>query len=200
MYSVIVFDLGNVILSFDYSSAINHFNKIKPGLGDRFSKLYADNYHIHRSFEKGIVTRKDFLNVMLEWLEHSVNEDEFCRIFSNIFELNLRTHELLPGLKKNYTLCLLSNTNEIHEEYGYKHYEFLNHFDKIFLSHKVGAIKPEREIYKAVEIYTQKPPHEHLFIDDIAEYAEGAKSCGWDAIRFVGYENLVEELKRKKIL
>lgn len=200
MYSVIVFDLGNVILSFDYSSALNHFNKLKPNLGDRFSKLYAENYHIHRSFEKGIVNRKEFLNVMLDWLDHTVTEEEFCRIFSDIFALNLNTHKLLPALKKNYTLCLLSNTNEIHEEYGYKHYEFLNYFDKVFLSHKVGAIKPEKEIYKAVEDYTQKPPYEHLFIDDIADYAEGAKSRGWDAIQFLGYEKLIEDLKERKIL
>ncbi len=200
MYSVIVFDLGNVILSFDYSSALNHFNKLKPNLGDRFSKLYAENYHIHRSFEKGILNRKEFLNVMLDWLDHTVTEEEFCRIFSDIFALNLNTHKLLPALKKNYTLCLLSNTNEIHEEYGYKHYEFLNYFDKVFLSHKVGAIKPEKEIYKAVEDYTQKPPYEHLFIDDIADYAEGAKSRGWDAIQFLGYEKLIEDLKERKIL
>ena len=60
--------------------------------------------------------------------------------------------------------------------------------------------QPEKEIYKVVEAYTQKPSSEHIFIDDIKEYVEGAKQCGWDAIQFVGYQNLVEELKKRKIL
>lgn len=200
MYSVIVFDLGNVILSFDYSKALNHFNELKPGLGDKFAKLYSGNYDFHRSFEKGKVTRREFISVMIERLEYTVTEREFCLIFSDIFDLKLKTFELLPVLRKNYTLCLLSNTNEIHEEFGYKHYEFLKHFDKIFLSHRVGAVKPEKEIYKAVEDFTQKPSHEHLFIDDIAEYAEGAKMCGWDAVQFSGYEKLVADLKEKGVL
>ncbi|MEW6196395.1 MAG: HAD family phosphatase [Bacteroidota bacterium] len=200
MYSVIVFDLGNVILSFDYSKVINHFNGIKPGLGDKFSKLYTENYDFHRSFEKGNVTKEKFLSVMTEWLEHSVTADEFCRVFSSIFTLSDHVQQLLPILKEKYTLCLLSNTNEIHEEYGYRHYDFLNHFGKIFLSHKIGAIKPEKEIYKAVEAFTKKPSHEHFFIDDIAEYVEGAKSCGWDAVQFVNFEKLIDDLRNRKIL
>ena len=38
-----------------------------------------------------------------------------------------------------------------------------------------------------------------IFIDDIPEYAEAAKSIGWDAIRFENYNQLVEELKKKNI-
>ena len=72
-------------------------------------------------------------------------------------------------------------------------------FDKLFLSYEIGAAKPEEAIYRAVETYTRKPSSEHLFIDDIKEYVEGAKACGWDAIQFKGYENLVKELDKRGV-
>lgn len=199
-YSVIVFDLGNVLIPFDYTKPIEHFNNLKPGLGDRFARLYKDNYHIHRSFEKGELSRSQYLAQMIEWLEGRMNGDEFCIIFSDIFTLNQDVIDLLPKLKEHYTLCLLSNTNEIHKEYGYQHHEFLNYFDKLFLSHEVGAIKPEEKIYRAVEKFTGNPSGEHLFIDDIQEYIDGAKACGWDGIQFNSYGELLTEFNARRIL
>lgn len=199
-YSVIVFDLGKVLIPFDYTPVIEKFNKLKPRLGDKFKQLYAKNYHIHQQFERGDLSQDEFISTMLEWLEGTITAEEFCRVFSDIFTVNQDVVELLPILKANYTLILLSNTNEMHKKYGYGHLEFLHQFDKLFLSHEIGAIKPEEKIYRAVENFTQKPSSEHFFIDDIFEYVEGAKKCGWGGTQFVGYEKLVEILKAEGIL
>jgi putative hydrolase of the HAD superfamily len=64
----------------------------------------------------------------------------------------------------------------------------------------VHAVKPEPEIYKAVEAFTKIPPENHLFIDDIAEYAEAAKKMGWDAIQYINFKQLEMELTKRKIL
>lgn len=170
------------------------------GLGDKFKKLYAENYDLHRKFERGEIFVEDFLTIMLEWLEGKYYGKEFCKIFSNIFTVNQELVELLPTLKNNYKLVLLSNTNYIHKKYGYGYYDFLKQFDKLFLSHEVGAIKPERTIYKVVEEYTGKPSKEHFFIDDIKEYVDGAKKCGWDAVQFINNEQLIKALTKKEIL
>lgn len=199
-YSVIVFDLGKVLIPFDYEPVIEKFNQLKPNLGNKFKLLYAENYQIHQRFERGELTQEVFLTTMLDWLEGAITAEEFCQVFSNIFTINQDVVELLPVLKKKYTLVLLSNTNEMHKNYGYGHYEFLNHFDKLVLSHEAGAIKPEEKIYRTVEAYTQKPSNEHFFIDDIPEYVEGAKKCGWGGTQFVGYEKLVEVLKAEEIM
>lgn len=199
-YSVIVFDLGNVLIPFDYSPTMTFLNNKQGGLGNTFFETYKNNYNIHRDFEKGLLSRKEFLSIMMKWTENKITEQEFCEVFSNIFTKNEDVIALLPIIKQKYKLVLLSNTNEIHKEYGYGNYDFLNHFDKLMLSHEVGAIKPEKEIYKAVEKYTQKPASEHLFIDDVKEYSDGAINCGWDAINFIGYVNLLDELKKRNII
>ncbi len=199
-YSVIVFDLGNVLIPFDYTKPLNHFNKIEAGLGDKFAQYYRDQYNIHREFEKGIIGEEEYLSIMLDWLEHKVTVEQFCRIISDIFTLNEDVIRLIPVLKKKYKVVLLSNTNSIHKRYGYAHYDFLNWFDKLFLSHEVGAVKPEEKIYRTVELYTKKPPQEHFFIDDIQEYIDGAKRCGWDGVQFTGYKKLIIELKKRRII
>ncbi len=199
-YSAIVFDLGQVLIPFDYQIFINSLNQHKLGLGESFVKTYQENYHIHRNFEKGVISENNFLNLMHEWLEHKITADEFCKYWSNIFSLNENVISLLPILKSNYKLYLLSNTNSLHKKFGYQHYDFLNLFDKLFLSHEVGFVKPEKEIYEAVEKYSGIPSEEMIFIDDIHEYVEGAKNLGWDGIHFTNYINLVKELKIRNIL
>lgn len=199
-YSVVVFDLGNVLIPFNYDLVIERLDKIESGLGEKFYKFYKDNYHFHRDYEAARISEEYFLKKMLEALDNKIDADTFCRYFSEIFIINEDVASLLPVIKKNYKLVLLSNTNDIHRRYGWQQYKFIENFDKLILSHEVGFVKPEEEIYKAVEAYTQKPSDEHIFIDDVPEYAEGAKKLGWDAINFTGYNNLVKELKEREII
>lgn len=199
-YSAVVFDLGQVLVRFDYKYFVDKVNKIKPGIGEQFIELYKQNYHIHRDFEKGLISEKVFIDQMLEYLDHKIDGETFCRYWSDIFSLNVDVVALLPEIKKNYKLYLVSNTNSIHQKYGYQHYEFLKIFDKLFLSHEVGFVKPEKEIYQAVEKFSGFPSNEHIFIDDILEYVEAVKSIGWDGIQFVGYDDLAKNFQSRRIL
>jgi glucose-1-phosphatase len=199
-YSVIVFDLGNVLLPFSYDTALQKLNKIYPKLGEKFWEYYKANYKYHRDFERGDITEEDFINNMLHVLENRIDKAAFCGLYSKIFKENEDVISLLPLLKERYTLVLMSNTNSIHMEYGWGEYPFLKNFDKLILSHEVNAVKPERKIYSAVEEFTNKPPEEHIFIDDIKEYVDSAISAGWDGIRFTSYEELYNGLKQRGII
>lgn len=199
-YSVIVFDLGNVLIPFDYNRVIEKLNQKKEGLGERFYTKYKENYHIHRQFETWELSNKDFLEIMLNWCENEVTDEEFCHIYSDLFNENKDVSALLPKLKENYKLVLLSNTNDIHKKYGWEKYSFLKHFDKLILSHEVNAIKPEEKIYRAVENYTKMPSEEHIFIDDIEEYCLGAEKLGWDSIHFLGYKSLIDNFNNKGVV
>jgi len=199
-YSVIVFDLGQVLLRFDYKYFVEKVNKHKPGIGEKFLQLYKDNYSTHRDFEKGLLTEDKFINIMLGYLDNCIDGETFCKYWSDIFTPDERIISLLPLLKENYQLYLISNTNSIHKEYGFGNYEFLKLFDKLILSHEVKFIKPEEEIYLEVEKVSGFSPEEHIFIDDILEYVDAAKKLGWDGIQFVGYDDLVANLKMRKLL
>ncbi len=199
-FSAIVFDLGNVLIPFDYDIILNKLNKLKFGLGDRFAKRYKTDYSVHRKFETWELSDDEFLNIMMEWTENALSKNEFCKLYSNIFKVNNDVAALLPKLKKNYKLVLLSNTNSIHQKYGWEKYDFLQYFDKLILSHEIGAVKPDAKIYKAVEEFTKLPSAEHLFIDDVDEYVQGAKNMGWDAVQFTGFNNLLKDFKIRNII
>jgi putative hydrolase of the HAD superfamily len=199
-YSVIVFDLGNVLIPFDYNIAYNKLEKVEPGLGKKFLEQYKKNYSLHRSYEKGELSENEFIAKLLGFLENKIDEETLIDAYSKIFSLNENVAALLPELKKKYILVLLSNTNSIHQKHGWNEYQFIKYFDKLILSHEVKALKPEKEIYKAVEAFTGKPPEEHIFIDDIAEYADAAKKAGWDAVQFINYEQLYKELRDRGII
>jgi len=199
-YSVIVFDLGMVLLPFDYNIALERLENIEKGFGVNYLNHVKANYETHRQFERGDISEEEFLTRTMAIFRERLDKETFKRIYSEIFTVNENVASLLPKLKKKYRLVLLSNTNSIHKEYGWKNYEFLKCFDKLILSHEVFAVKPEDKIYKAVENFTGDPPETHIFIDDIKEYAEAAIRLGWDGIQFTGYENLVNGLKTRNIL
>jgi putative hydrolase of the HAD superfamily len=199
-YPVIVSDLGNVILPFNYETAVNKLELIEKGLGHKFLTYLKSNYELHKKNERGDITSGEFIRIMVRALDYKVSQEEFCNIYSKIFMVNEPLVSLLAELHKKYTLILLSNTNKIHRDYGWGNYPFLKYFDKLILSYEVHAVKPEPEIYKAVEAFTKIPPENHLFIDDIAEYAEAAKKMGWDAIQYINFKKLEMELTKRKIL
>jgi len=199
-YSAIVFDLGMVLIPFDYNIAVNRFNRIEQNLGNRFIEFYNSNYHFHREFEKGMMTESEFINKMLTAVDHKIDSESFCKIYSEIFSVNKDVASLLPILKKDYKLFLLSNTNSIHQKYGWQKYEFLKYFDKLILSHEVKSLKPEEGIYRAVEEASGFPSEEHFYIDDIQEYVDAAKKLGWDAVQFLNYKKLASDLKERNIL
>ena len=199
-FSVIVFDLGNVQLPFDYNILINRLNDVDENLGTKFMNFYKNNYSIHRQYEAGKLSDDEFIKIMLNALENKIDAETFCRIYSEVFTVNEDVVSLLPKLKEKYTLVLLSNTNSIHRKYGWDHYDFLKYYDKLILSYEVGNVKPEEGIYRAAEAFSHKPSAEHFFIDDIPEYVAGAKKIGWGGTQFTTYEQLVKDLKTNNIL
>ncbi len=199
-YSAIIFDLGMVLILYDYKIALERLEKIERGFGVNYLNHYRTNYEIHRQFERGNISEEEFLSKVMVVFNGRLNKETFKKIYSEVFTVNENVTTLLPKLKERHRLILLSNTNSIHREYGWKNYDFLKYFEKLILSYEVRAVKPEKRIYKAVENYTNEPPNEHLFIDDVKEYAEAAIKCGWDGIQFTGYENMIKNLMMRKIL
>ena len=199
-YSVIVFDLGMVLISYDYNIALERLEKIEKGFGVNYLNHYKTNYETHRQFERGDISEEEFLKKTMKIFNGKLDNETFKRIYSEIFTVNEDVASLLPELKKKYKLVVLSNTNSIHKEYGWKNYGFLKYFDHMVLSHEARVVKPEEKIYRTVEKASGRPPEEHIFIDDIKEYAEASKKLGWDGIQFTGYDNLVKELKEREIL
>ncbi|MBN2572820.1 MAG: HAD-IA family hydrolase [Ignavibacteriales bacterium] len=199
-YSVIVFDLGNVLINYNYTLTANLVEKVEKGFGQKFLDFFSNHFDIVKKLEKGEIGSDDFIDKLSIVFENKINKNDICQFYSDVFIPNEEMISLLPQLKSKYKLVLMSNTNEIHKEYSWGKYDFIKYFDKMILSHEVKFAKPEEGIYKAVMKFTQCPPDEHFYIDDYLSFIEAGKEIGWDAVQFTNFNKLMEELKIRSIL
>ena len=199
-YSVIVFDLGNVLLPFDYSDVIKGFNQIEEGLGMKFASYYRNNYEVHRKFERGEYTVEKFTEIMLDVLDRKMSKDVFYKVYSQIFTVNDKLVAVLPALNKNTFRSAVEYQRHPSGVWMEKLWIPQVFRQDGFISRGWRSQNSETEIYKTVEAFTKKAPQEHLYIDDILEYVSAARGLGWDAVQFVGNENLFDEFRKRGIL
>lgn len=147
-------------------------------------------------FESGKISPEAFVRELTQLLELNVTYDKFCNLWSAIFlPETLIPEALIEALARRYRLLLLSNTNAIHFDMIRASYPLLRHIHHYVLSHEVGAMKPEAEIYRAALVHAECAPEECFFTDDQPAYVEGARREGIDAVQFTGLKRLEQELR-----
>lgn len=199
MIKTIIFDLGKVIIPFDFKRG---YDRMAPlcsySAGEIPERLRSCD--LVTRFEEGKIEPEAFVRELSAILELKVDYREFCGIWSAIFlPETLLPEELLVALKKRYRLLLLSNTNAIHFEMVSANYPLLRHFDHLVMSYKVGALKPSPLIYEEALRHAHCAPEECFFTDDIAEYVEGAKALGINAVQFESRAQIERELRARGV-
>ena len=85
-------------------------------------------------------------------------------------------------------------------DYAKTHYEFLDEFDRAYVSGHMGVIKPDPRIYEMVEADCGVSPEALLFTDDRADNIEAAEKRGWKTHHFEGPDGLGDALKNHDLL
>ena len=184
-FDTIIFDLGGVILDIDPERTRKAFLKL-------VSKEHVDAVFANKilvEFEKGKITHAEFRNGIEKITSVFIDESVFNRAFTAMLIGYMpKRVERIQLLRKTHKLFLLSNTNEIHYSFFSNMLEkeysisFDDLFQQVYLSHKMGMIKPDLEIYKRVLIEQKLNPEKTLFIEDTRENAEAAKKVGIETL------------------
>src|SRR5579863_2176403 len=199
MIKTVIFDLGKVIIPFDFMRGYQGLEKYcgQPPAEIR-RRIGATD--IVRRFETGLVEPEDFVKQLSVILDLHISYDRFCEIWSSIFLPDTLVPEsLLAGLRKRFRMVLLSNTNAIHFRMLAESYPILRHFDDRVLSFEVRAMKPSPVIYREAIARAQCRPEECFFTDDVPDYVAGAKREGIDAVQFESCAQLERELLARGI-
>ncbi|MBE7544226.1 MAG: HAD family phosphatase [Bryobacteraceae bacterium] len=195
----IIFDLGRVLIPFDFDRAYRQMTA-RCGLSTDQIRARLHAAGIVPEYESGRIESRDFVAQVGKILDIALSYEEFCEIWSSIFlPETLVPESFIQALRRRYRMVLLSNTNDIHYTMLERRYPILSHFDAYTLSHKVGAMKPEPAIYADAVGKAQCAPGECFFTDDMPEYVEGARRFGIDAVRFEGYEPLQQAMRTRGI-
>jgi FMN phosphatase YigB (HAD superfamily) len=199
MTKAIIFDLGKVLVPFDFKRG---YSRLEPLCGIPAAEI-PDRIRptgLVQRFESGGIESRDFFDQLSKHLNLRASYDDFCDIWSSIFlPETLIPESMIAGLARNYPLILLSNTNAIHFEMIQENYPILRHFQELILSYKVGAMKPSPLIYQRAIEAACCSAEECFFTDDIAEYVAGAKEQGIDAVQFQSAEQIRRELRARGV-
>jgi putative hydrolase of the HAD superfamily len=198
MHKAIIFDLGKVLLHFDFERGYQALEGFCPYAAAEIPQRIATTDLVER-LETGLIDPPDFVRQLSAILDLTLDYDQFCGVWNNIFTEPLIPESMLEGLAARYRLLLLSNTNAIHFEMIRRSYPMLRHFHDMVLSYEVRAMKPRREIYEAAIQRAGCLPQECFYTDDIARYAEAARAAGMDAVQFSSREQLERELLARDI-
>jgi FMN phosphatase YigB (HAD superfamily) len=199
MIRTLIFDLGKVIVPFDFSRGYRAMEGLCGLAAAEIPKRIGSTDLVIR-FETGLVSPENFVAELSALLGLRVNYDEFCELWSSIFLPDtLIPDALLESLGRRYRMLLLSNTNAIHFAMIRERYPFVRHFHDLVLSHEVKAMKPSPVIYREAIARAGCAADECFFTDDIAAYVEGARKEGIDAVQFFSLEKLQEDMRERGI-
>ncbi|MES1262462.1 MAG: HAD family phosphatase [Acidobacteriota bacterium] len=199
MIRSIIFDLGKVIVPFDFNRAYAGF-EAHCGMSAPEVRRRLGEADLYRQFESGQLDPADFVARVEHVLGVSIGYDDFCVIWTSIFLPEpLIGEALLERLARSYRLVLLSNTNAIHFEMIRETYPLLRHFHEFVLSYEVGAMKPSPVIYRKAVEASGCAAEECLFFDDMRENVEAACKEGLQAVRFESAAQLESELRNRGI-
>ena len=199
MIKTVIFDLGKVLIPFDFSRGYRAMERFCDYPAAEIPKRIAATDLVHR-FETGLVEPRDFVEQLSRMLDLRATYEQFCEIWSSIFlPETLVPESLLAGIGERYRLLVLSNTNAIHFAMVRQSYPMLRHFHDLVLSYEVKAMKPSPAIYREAIARAQCRPEECFYTDDIPAYVEGARREGIDAVQFESCAQLERDLAARAI-
>ena len=180
----IIFDLGGVIYAIDYKKTIAAF--VALGIDD-FENLYAKSGQsdLFDDLETGKISKASFVERIQELLSKKVTEEQVVSAWNAmLLEFMPDALSCVEGLKDDYRIFLLSNTNEMHiaeikARAGKEAFDaFSTLFEKLYLSHDLGLRKPHTEVFTHILKEKNLKAAETLFIDDSVQHIEDALKVG----------------------
>ena len=189
-----VFDLGGVLSVPMVSKKLYEQIKWKVSYEEFLDKFNNSEESI--KVHKGEISTKEFFEYLKRYMDDNITLEEFKNKYVNNNKFFNDTIEIIKKLKNlGYKVYLLSNLKEIDYEKFIKHFD-VSIFDELFLSFKLGMLKPNDDIYQYVINKLNTNPENIYFFDDNKENVEGAIKNGINAYQVTGetVKKVVEEI------
>ncbi|MEO8088035.1 MAG: HAD family phosphatase [Bacteroidota bacterium] len=200
-FSAIIFDLGKVVFDLSFDWTFQYWAKVsgKP-FDDIRSRFRFDE--VFDRFERGEISAGEFRKEVSQRLDIILSDEDFDKGWCDLYlDTYKNIDNLLTGLKHDYKLVALTNTNIIHDKvWKVKYADTLIHFEKVFCSHELKTRKPEKKAYQFVLDYLHVKPGHAIFLDDNSENVKGAAALGIATILVTSQAQMNEGLKKIGLL
>jgi HAD superfamily hydrolase (TIGR01509 family) len=192
----VIFDIGRVIVKLDLARAIeglSHGISLSPA--ELWSAIEKDpRWH---DWQEGRISPHDWYLHTSKRLGSPLKFEEFREAWNRTLDpIPLQSDDLFASLTKKHKLALLSNTDPIHVAHLESNFSFFQFFPRRarIYSCAVRSSKPSPVIFQAALKAVKTPASQAVFIDDIPEYVQVARSLGLHAIQYLNPAQLRSEL------
>lgn len=196
----IVFDLGKVLVDFDYAIAGR-----KLATRATMAAVELGQFLIHVPliirYETGLITTEEFFQEVRAASGYQGNIEEFASLFADIFTPIEPMVQLQAQLRRRgFPTYIFSNTNELAIRFIRRNFPFFNNFDGYILSYEHRSMKPDAKLYEAVETQSGARGAEILYLDDRLENIEAGAARGWQVILQESPEKTLASVRRLGLL
>jgi HAD superfamily hydrolase (TIGR01509 family) len=178
----VVFDLGKVLVDFDYSIAARRIAaRGKMTLAE--IAQYINQSPLFFQYESGQVTTQLFYDEIRAVTSFRGDLAEFAGCFADIFVAIEPMVQLQEELRQQgLPTYAFSNTNELAAEHIRRTFPFYATFTGCILSFEHGAMKPDAKLYEVVERESGRRNADILYLDDRPENVAAGAARGWQVI------------------
>lgn len=191
----IYFDVGNVLNEFEAS-----FDETTKRFGidpKEFMEFWFEN---EDDMTRGKMTPEGLWKKAIKKFNLKDGHiHDFMTSWTSGYTAQTRMHEIIKriagkkriGLLTNHYVGMVEKSIELGKIPDVR-------YEVIVTSHGTGYRKPEKEIYLIATEKVGVRPEEILFIDDRAEFIEGAKKIGWQTIWFdmKNKDKVIDQIER----
>lgn len=195
----VIFDVGNVLTRWQpeafYDRVIGE---------DRRRALFAevDLHHMNDLVDSGELFREtiyDWADRYPHWqAEIRLWYDRWIELASPRIEGSIALQRALRA--KGVPVFALTNFGKYSFEEALPQMDFLTDFDRLYVSGRMGVIKPDPRIYEMLEADCALPPQSLLFTDDRADNITAAARRGWRTHQFESWQGWAARLVAEGLL
>ncbi len=192
----VVFDLGKVLVDFDYGIAVRAISAKGTRLVTEIARFLTTS-PLLLQYETGLLSNRQFYQEICAATGFNGEFEEFGVCFGDIFtpiEPMVRLHATLH--EHDIPTFIFSNTNDLAVTHIRKRFPFFSQFSGYIFSYEHQSMKPDAKLYQVVEQQAGRKGPEILYLDDRLENVEAGGARGWQVILHEAPEKSLHQIAK----
>jgi putative hydrolase of the HAD superfamily len=193
----VIFDIGRVLVRLDVGRALTDLSDgVSLSPDELWSVIQTDPRWT--DWQEGRMSPHDWHLHITKRLGSPLKFADFCDAWNRTIDPQpMQSEDLFAVLTRTKRLALLSNTDPIHVAHLERNFGFFQYFPAAarIYSCSVKASKPSPVIFQAALKAVKAKAPEAVFIDDILDYVQAARTLGLHAIHYQSPPQLRAELR-----
>lgn len=176
MPQALLFDIGNVLVRFDFTHAAQRFAAQSNTTAEEVLALLSP---FKDDLESGRIADDDFIAQSVERIGFRGTREEFIEIWGDIFTANEPMVARVKQLSGRIPLYLFSNTSGLHKAWLFEKFDVFGHFAGGIYSHEARCMKPHEPIFREAINTFDLEPGQTLYIDDLPDNIQTGRRLGF---------------------